>query len=574
MSDADNKNAQPDKTDVAAPQHIVRTYARDLAKMQGKEPPPAPPRPPQKKEREQAPSPPPQEHPSLKSPPGEDSETPKERPGIPLDLVVTRRQAQEKKSPWSHLSSLFTPKPASQKEKESRGEEVPVIHKDITITDESATSTGDRAAALAPTPDQKMAMPPGPQTLPSQEPATPVQHPQETPTPPRNLPGTSPSQEKPPTPAPQKPRVPEHAPIPQAPPEQHSLQEGGETREEILKRLREKVARERGAHDRLVEESVLLPKKEAPPVAPTPPKPHFVEPPPDKPSPIHTYKTDFADHFGETHATTASVLAAEQDARPAPTSVKESKSPYNLLFWILGVLFLIAGLGGVGYAFFYHAKVSAPVASAPTIPSLIPASHSQEVSGRGSALMDALVQAIKRASLPEGAAEILYTKIAVKTPQGATTTVPAPGGYLIAALGLPLPSILANNVSVKSMVGIVRAGNQTRPFFVLRVTSYDAAFAGMLQWEPTIATDLAPLYPPYPAVATSTASTTQVSTGAATANSFVDSIVANHDVRILKDASGRSILLYGFRDKKTLIIARNAAAFTNILNRLNNAATP
>jgi hypothetical protein len=88
----------------------------------------------------------------------------------------------------------------------------------------------------------------------------------------------------------------------------------------------------------------------------------------------------------------------------------------------------------------------------------------------------------------------------------------------------------------------------------------------MLGWEPTMATDLALLYP-------SASPTT--STGAApqiiAVPRFIDSTVANHDVRVLKDSANQTILIYGYRDKETLIIAKNESAFTALLVRLSAA---
>jgi hypothetical protein len=52
---------------------------------------------------------------------------------------------------------------------------------------------------------------------------------------------------------------------------------------------------------------------------------------------------------------------------------------------------------------------------------------------------------------------------------------------------------------------------------------------------------------------------------------FEDVVVANRDVRILRDTRGRSLLLYGYADKETLIIARNEASFAALLTRLSAA---
>jgi hypothetical protein len=82
----------------------------------------------------------------------------------------------------------------------------------------------------------------------------------------------------------------------------------------------------------------------------------------------------------------------------------------------------------------------------------------------------------------------------------------------------------------------------------------------MLGWETDMPEDLALLYPAYPE-APQTPGSGQVAR-------FVDETVANHDVRALKDSAGRTILLYGYRDKQTLIIARDEAAFTALLVRL------
>ena len=49
---------------------------------------------------------------------------------------------------------------------------------------------------------------------------------------------------------------------------------------------------------------------------------------------------------------------------------------------------------------------------------------------------------------------------------------------------------------------------------------------------------------------------------------FFDEVVANHDVRIYRDAEGRSILLYGYWNQTTLVIARDPSAFAEILGRL------
>jgi hypothetical protein len=46
-------------------------------------------------------------------------------------------------------------------------------------------------------------------------------------------------------------------------------------------------------------------------------------------------------------------------------------------------------------------------------------------------------------------------------------------------------------------------------------------------------------------------------------------VVQNRDVRIFRDEEGRTVLLYGFRDKETLIIARDEASYLALVDRMN-----
>jgi hypothetical protein len=137
------------------------------------------------------------------------------------------------------------------------------------------------------------------------------------------------------------------------------------------------------------------------------------------------------------------------------------------------------------------------------------------------------------------------------------------------------------------MAGVINvAGNQST-FFILSSASYSETFSGMLSWESTMPHDLSTLFPAYPApvvpVATSTATSTTTKTATTTSKTtitvpvfiagFRDEVVNNHDTRVYRDAQKRSVLIYGYWDQKTLVIARDEAAFTEILKRLAAAHT-
>ena len=141
---------------------------------------------------------------------------------------------------------------------------------------------------------------------------------------------------------------------------------------------------------------------------------------------------------------------------------------------------------------------------------------------------------------------------------------------------LAAPGVLVRNLApAGSMAGVTTVSGVASPFFILPVTSYADTFAGMLDWEPTMLASMQLLYPPYPVAATASSTTATSSASAASApdpvGTFTDKIVANHNTREYKDASGRTILLYGYWNQSTLLIARNEAVFTEIVGRLANS---
>jgi hypothetical protein len=303
-------------------------------------------------------------------------------------------------------------------------------------------------------------------------------------------------------------------------------------------------------------------------------------PPVPIPENLHTYTSDFADRIDQKSASTFSVLAAQGDtaARPA-TPLPALKKRSSLLPITAGIiLILIGGTAAFGaYEFIARPSGAQPASS---VPSLIVPDETTEVLGEGSALMQSIANIAAQPSV-DGTVIVTYVTSASTTPLG-LARIPQPGGTLIGKLGMNAPDILLRNIDESSTVGVVDGGSETHPFFIFKVTSYERTFAGMLAWEQTIGTDLSLFYPAYADTAptlTGATSTSVLKTKAAappipaTPPHFVDAIVANHDVRILKDTSGRSILLYGYVDKQTLVITRNEASFAILIGRLASGGT-
>jgi len=289
-------------------------------------------------------------------------------------------------------------------------------------------------------------------------------------------------------------------------------------------------------------------------------------PPPPLETPLKTYADDFSERMKETNASTATVLAAEQDRAPeTPPQEAETSSRANLFYIIGGVILLIAG--GVGAYITYTAflTATAPITPSLSIAAPIFVDEREQISGAGATLLKAIEASVAQ-SLAPNTVRLLFVST--------TTTT----GSIFSALPLSVPDILLRNVNTDgSMAGVIHMGSSNSPFFILSVSSYSNTFSGMLSWEKTMPRNFATLFPAYPSAIVPTVSTSspQVTVATTTVSNkqsgFRDEVVGNHDVRIYRDEAGRSIMLYGYWNQTTLVIARDPATFGEILGRLANS---
>lgn len=161
------------------------------------------------------------------------------------------------------------------------------------------------------------------------------------------------------------------------------------------------------------------------------------------------------------------------------------------------------------------------------------------------------------------------------------------------------PDGLVRSLNPNFLLGVY-AYNTREMFLVFNVSSYDSAFAGMLEWEPNIESDIGDLFinkrdqisrnitslsntqsgfnlntSSTSAInlqgvsSTSTSSTTNDSPfGVFSQRKFIDKIVSNKDARVLVDSNGKQAMLYTFLDKQTLVISTSEKSLQEIIFRL------
>ncbi len=144
---------------------------------------------------------------------------------------------------------------------------------------------------------------------------------------------------------------------------------------------------------------------------------------------------------------------------------------------------------------------------------------------------------------------------------------------ILSILGPNVPDSLLRALDAEEYLLGIHSYDGNQSFLILKTTSYEQAFSGMLEWEYGMKQDLYPLFfrtprahIPQEGVASSSTSTpTFVQTG------FIDRIVENHDARVIENSTKDILLLWTFLNRNTLVITTNGATLKEIISRLKNA---
>ncbi len=302
-----------------------------------------------------------------------------------------------------------------------------------------------------------------------------------------------------------------------------------------------------------------------PPAAPPAPKPPVDE---KAPAAVHTLQHDLQHVVRDQKISVIRAAALEQEkkrsqydeAAGAPTAqAPRAHASYGVIF--AATLLLILGIAALGGVYFIASQQVARTPVVTTSDSIVFAEQTV-----GYELTNKTPQTIKnelsggRAS-PGTLGSILRVVPIVPTPETPDTPErKATFLEFMAAIGATPPESLVRALGADFFFGF-HTVDENAPVMVLTVTSYDHAFAAMLEWEKTMNADLAPIYAPVPRLATG-------ADGIPHERVFDDRIFRNYDVRALSDDGGTIQLYYAFPTRDILIIAESPYTFTELLSRL------
>lgn len=269
---------------------------------------------------------------------------------------------------------------------------------------------------------------------------------------------------------------------------------------------------------------------------------------------LRTFQGDVQEHIDVKKETIATIALAEQKKKienNEPTYTERPKgSSHAGLFIAIGIICFIGGGIIFGGIYFLNTQKEADV-TLQTEQVIIPYTHKKEVvldTTSAAAFTSALI--LEKNSFNPEVNNVLYVSF-----MHGTSSLPA--SQTLNIIALHAGDALKRNIS-EVMTGVY-SYDTTEIFFLLRPDDFGIAYSEMLNWESALGGDMAVFFP-------------ELQTHLGTNPSvFSDETYKNKDVRVIRNNSGKIVLLYGFIDRNTLVITANEKIFEAILNKYNQS---
>ncbi len=268
---------------------------------------------------------------------------------------------------------------------------------------------------------------------------------------------------------------------------------------------------------------------------------------------LRTFQGDMQEHIEVKKETVATIAIAEQKKKiehnePTYTEpqVRSSQTSRSGLFVVVGIICLIIGGTISGAIYFLHTK-STDTPNVQIVKTLISFTEKKEIvlpTLEVGSLAAVLLQ--EQGSFKSEANSVLYTAFT----NNGTEVKPADLFRLVAKNA---GDALKRNIS-DAMFGIY-SYNTNEIFIMVRPEDFGIVYSGMLDWESTLGGNMSSFFPLLKQHLTTNPSI------------FTDETYKNKDVRVIRNESGKTVLLYGFIDKSTLVITANENIFEAILSR-------
>jgi hypothetical protein len=271
---------------------------------------------------------------------------------------------------------------------------------------------------------------------------------------------------------------------------------------------------------------------------------------------VRTYRADVQELIAKKQITRTHVAIAEEERRRAlgESAVWVEEKQATLIPLYIAGLLLLLGLGVLLYEL-----------AGTYFPSINKERAVQEFTVQGEESRTVFLSQFTRQELVNGIrvvarkekiaqGKIIRMGFVAKT---GTTTLPLPRKTFFQSIEGTIPDILSRSLSGDYEGGLVNVG-ETKGYYIFHTTYYENSVVGLLDWEKNLPYDLYPFVDPLRA---------EIVT-APEDGSWRAELWKGYDLRVFTTGNGRVGLVYGWINKKTLVIAGNIQAFMQIVSHI------
>lgn len=265
---------------------------------------------------------------------------------------------------------------------------------------------------------------------------------------------------------------------------------------------------------------------------------------------LRTYQGDVDEAIGKNKESSASIFIAEQKRKienPKKVAVIKDHPVRNKIYMYFGGIFFILGVCAIASVYYIRSNENTVVEqSTKTLLAFSKEKNINIASSTRENVLSAIKQERDTFNLPINS--VLY----INTMSGNSK---AKAENVLSFIGPNQPGSLSRAFDGDYMLGVY-SYDTNEVFLILKTKDFASSYSGMLKWEKNMPADLQKIFNLAPELLSSNMS-------------FSDDAVKNKDLRVLKDYSGKTQLLYSFIDKETLVITKNESVFGAILGRLS-----
>jgi len=267
---------------------------------------------------------------------------------------------------------------------------------------------------------------------------------------------------------------------------------------------------------------------------------------------IRTFQGDVAEVLQRERGSLVSIQRAEHLKKNPlhDTSSENYKNKSESFFLLVGSLLLFTlGMVGVWYAYNAFIKGGATPVTTASANRFIPVDAEINLNFTVTS-REALIDILSGAVMDGASKELRHF---VFTKEG--TSKPSylfPISEFLERLEVHAPGNLVRAFDPPFMFGALEKST----FLIIKLSSFENAFAGMLAWEKTLSQDIGPLF-----------ATSELLRNLPIDSVFTDIVDKNKDIRILM-FNDQTVLLYSFFDNNKLIITDNIDTLRILVDRL------